>query len=260
MKRIRKIPIIMLLSFLLIGNISVCSLSETITIYLEELEPNTVLSVTDETNYIFNCREGLVSQKKWDYSGSGSSWTVSFGESCPNLLQGTQAIASQGVRGYFGNNITITVNSNGYYIEPPTPPAKREESSPVHTHDFVTGTIYDATCDTDGLEGTYCKTCGFIKESSPISAFGFTLEKYAQEKMDAAKSGQTIVLEFGTLNSFPKTFMEKIAAKVASGVSFEFRYKWNNKLQKITIPAYSTVDTNLDWYGPATMEQLYGAN
>lgn len=131
---------------------------------------------------------------------------------------------------------------------------------PIHTHDFVTGVIYDATCNNDGLEGTYCKTCGFIKESSPISAFGFTLEKYAQEKMDAAKSGQTIVLEFGTLNSFPKTFMEKIAAKVASGVTFEFRYKWNNKLQKITIPAGSVVDTTLDWYGPATMEQLYGAN
>ena len=129
-----------------------------------------------------------------------------------------------------------------------------------HTHDFVTGTIYDATCDHDGLEGTYCKTCGYILNSSPISAFGYTLETYAQQKIEASKSGQKIVLEFGELNSFPKSFMEKIAARVAEGVTFEFRYNVNHVLQKITIPAYSTVDTNLDWYGPATMEQLYGAN
>lgn len=133
-------------------------------------------------------------------------------------------------------------------------------SAPAHTHNFVTGIIYDATCDHDGLEGTYCKTCGYILNSSPISAFGYTLETYAQQKIEASKSGQKIVLEFGELNSFPKSFMEKIAARVAEGVTFEFRYNVNHKLQKITIPAYSTVDTNLDWYGPATMEQLYGAN
>ena len=144
-----------------------------------------------------------------------------------------------------------------------TPAPKPEfsvESAPAHTHDFVTGTIYDATCDHDGLEGTYCKTCGYILNSSPISAFGYTLETYAQQKIEASKSGQKIVLEFGELNSFPKSFMEKIAARVAEGVTFEFRYNVNHVLQKITIPAYSTVDTNLDWYGPATMEQLYGAN
>ena len=131
---------------------------------------------------------------------------------------------------------------------------------PVHIHSFVTGTIYEATCDHDGLEGTYCSTCGFIKESSPISAFGYTLETYAQQKMDAAKSGQTILLEFGELSSFPKSFMEKVAQKVAAGVSFEFRYKVNHKLQKIKIPAYSTVDTSLDWYGYGKMAELYGMN
>ncbi len=131
---------------------------------------------------------------------------------------------------------------------------------PVHIHEFTEGTIYEATCDHDGLEGTYCSTCGFIKESSPISAFGYTLDTYAQQKMDVAKSGQNIVLEFGELSSFPKSFMEKIAEKVAAGVSFEFRYKVNHKLQKIKIPAYSTVDTSLDWYGHDKMAELYGMN
>ena len=133
-------------------------------------------------------------------------------------------------------------------------------SAPAHTHDFVTGTIYEATCEHDGLEGTYCKTCGFIKESSPISAFGYALYTDATQKITAAKSGQKIILEFKELNSFPKAFMEKIAARVAEGVSFEFRYNVNHELQKITIPAYSTVDTSLDWYGYAKMAELYGAN
>ena len=140
-------------------------------------------------------------------------------------------------------------------------PVTKPESVPApHTHDFVTGVIYDATCDHDGLEGTYCKTCGYILNSSPISAFGYTLETYAQQKIEASKSGQKVVLEFGELNSFPKSFMEKIAARIAEGVTFEFRYNVDHKLQKITIPAYSTVDTNLDWYGYAKMAELYGAN
>ncbi len=142
----------------------------------------------------------------------------------------------------------------------PQPESKVEPAPAPHIHSFVTGTIYEATCNSDGLEGTYCSTCGFIKESSPISAFGYTLDTYAQQKMDVAKSGQNIVLEFGELSSFPKSFMEKIAQKVAAGVSFEFRYKVNHKLQKIKIPAYSTVDTSLDWYGHDKMAELYGMN
>lgn len=147
-----------------------------------------------------------------------------------------------------------------YTYNPLEVPGEPSVVTPTHTHDFVTGTIYEATCEHDGLEGTYCKTCGFIKESSPISAYEYTLETYAGQKITAAKSGQKIILEFKELNSFPKAFMEKIAARVAEGVSFEFRYNVNHELQKITIPAYSTVDTSLDWYGYAKMAELYGMN
>lgn len=136
--------------------------------------------------------------------------------------------------------------------------ASTADMTSMHVHKFVKGTIYEATTNADGLEGIYCESCGFVMESSPISAFAFTLDKYAQQKIDAAKPGQTIVLEFGEFNSFPKSFMQKIAGKVNTGVSFEFRYKVNHQLTKIKIPAGVTVDTNLDWYGPATMEQLYG--
>lgn len=113
--------------------------------------------------------------------------------------------------------------------------------TPTHTHDFVTGVIYDATCEHDGLEGTYCKTCGYVLNSSPISAFGYALYTDATQKITAAKSGQKIVLEFKELNSFPKAFMEKIAARVAEGVSFEFRYNVNHELQNVTVGTVLTV-------------------
>ena len=144
------------------------------------------------------------------------------------------------------------------YCEEYPASASTADMTSMHVHKFVKGIIYEATTNADGLEGIYCESCGFVMESSPISAFAFTLDKYAQQKIDAAKPGQTIVLEFGEFNSFPKSFMQKIAGKVNSGVSFEFRYKVNHQLTKIKIPAGATVDTNLDWYGPATMEQLYG--
>lgn len=62
----------------------------------------------------------------------------------------------------------------------------------------------------------------------------------------------------GVWNSFPKTFMEKVAAKSAEGVNFVFHYNWKNVKQEITIPAGKTFDLNMDWYGPATMNTLFG--
>ena len=138
----------------------------------------------------------------------------------------------------------------------PTP----ENNTPSHTHEWVEGVLYAATQDSDGLEGIYCKTCGAIKESHPISAYSYSLNDYASPMINAAKAGQTITFEFGEWNSFPKSFMEKISAKSAQGVTFVFHYKWNHQKQEITIPAGTPVDLNFDWYGPAKMAELYGAN
>lgn len=52
--------------------------------------------------------------------------------------------------------------------------------------------------------------------------------------------------------------MEKVAAKSAEGVNFVFHYNWKNVKQEITIPAGKTFDLNMDWYGPATMNTLFG--
>ena len=151
-----------------------------------------------------------------------------------------------------------------YYLcqEPsptPTPTPTPAPSSPTHVHEWVEGEIYAATQDSDGLEGIYCKTCGAIKESHPISAYSYSLNNYASPMINAAKAGQTITFEFGEWNSFPKSFMEKLVNKSAQGVTFVFHYKWNHVKQEITIPAGTPIDLNFDWYGPAKMAELYGA-
>lgn len=130
----------------------------------------------------------------------------------------------------------------------------------AHIHEWVEGEIYTATQNTDGLEGIYCKTCGAIKESRVISAYEYSLYNYAVPMINAAKSGQTITFEFGEWNSFPKSFMEKLVNKSANGVTFVFRYKWNHKLQTITIPAGTPIDLSFEYCGPAKMAELYGMN
>ena len=89
---------------------------------------------------------------------------------------------------------------------------------------------------------------------------GYALNQYANPMINAAKAGQTVTFEFGEWNSFPKSFMEKIAAKSMEGVTFVFHYKWNHEKQEITIPFGTAVDTQFDWYGPAKMAELYGMN
>lgn len=134
-----------------------------------------------------------------------------------------------------------------------------EEKSPAHEHKFTWQTITEPTMYSDGLEGEVC-SCGATRNTQPLSAYGYAINDYAAKMVNASKSGQTIKLEMGEWNSFPKAFMEKIAAKSAQNVTFVLKYKWNHVKQEITIPAGTAVDTSLDWYGPAKMQELYGAN
>ena len=144
---------------------------------------------------------------------------------------------------------------------------KKQEASPMtstdsptaHEHNFQWQTITEPTKDTDGLEGEVC-SCGATRNTQKLSAYGYALNQYATPMINAAKAGQTITFELGEWNSFPKAFMEKIAAKSMEGVTFVFHYKWNHVKQEITIPFGTAVDTSLDWYGPAKMAELYGAN
>ena len=156
-------------------------------------------------------------------------------------------------------NVRISISTNESYEEPVIPPVS-SPSNVTHTHEWIEGEIYSATQDKDGLGGVYCKSCGAIQSSYPISAYGYSINDYATPMVNASKAGQNITFELGEWNSFPKAFMEKIASKSAEGVTFVFHYKWNHVKQEITIPAGTQVDLNYDWYGPAKMAELYGAN
>ena len=152
----------------------------------------------------------------------------------------------------------------GWFGEDPILPktsdsGKSDNSGNTHVHSFKWQTITEPTKDADGLEGEMC-SCGAVKNTQPLSAYGYALNEYATPMINAAKSGQTITFEFGEWNSFPKSFMAKLVDKSSQNVTFVFKYKWNHKLQTITIPAGTPIDLNFDWYGPAKMAELYGAN
>ena len=102
--------------------------------------------------------------------------------------------------------------------------------------------------------------CGAVRNIQKISAYGFTLTEYATPLVVNAKPGQNVEMDFGEFNSFPKSFMEKVADKTQQNVSFGFHYNWKHERQEIKIPAGTVVDTNFDWYGPAKMQELYGMN
>ena len=152
-------------------------------------------------------------------------------------------------------NDSQTLESNALFgkkaMPAPLPPA------PNHVHEFIEGTITAPTCDHDGTGGIYCATCGYVKETYPISAYAYVLYDYGATKIKSSQPGQNVVFEFGEWNSFPKSFMADLAAKSAAGVTFEFHYNWNHEHQTIIIPAGVPIDLNEEWYGPAKMRELY---
>lgn len=151
-------------------------------------------------------------------------------------------------------------NPDPYLPPPSSPKLDGETTAPSsHTHDFRWQTITEPTKDSDGLEGEVC-SCGAMRNTQLLSAYGYALNEYAAPMINATKPGQTITFEFGEWNSFPKSFMAKLVDKSAQNVTFVFKYKWNHETQTITIPAGTPIDLNSDWYGPAKMAELYGNN
>ncbi len=147
-----------------------------------------------------------------------------------------------------------------YCISKQSPvPEPTSEDSSTHVHNFQWQTITEPTQYADGLEGEVC-SCGAVRNTQKLSAYAYSLNDYATPLINAAKAGQTITFEFGEWNSFPKSFMEKLVEKNGQNVTFVFHYKWNHIKQEITIPAGTPIDLNFDWYGPAKMAELYGAN
>ena len=132
-----------------------------------------------------------------------------------------------------------------------------EELEQGHTHDFQWKTISEPTAEKDGLEAEVCSICGERRNEQPLSAYGYALNQYAAPVIEAAQPGQTTTLEFGEWNSFPKSFMDKVAAK--NDVTYVFKFKYNHQRYTICIPAGIKVDYNEDWFGPLKLAELFGA-
>lgn len=129
--------------------------------------------------------------------------------------------------------------------------------SPTHEHNFQWQTISAPTNYADGLEAEVCSICGERRNEQPLSAYGYALDQYATPMINVAQPGQTLTFEFGEWNSFPKSFMEKIAAK--NGATYVFKFKYNHQRYTVCIPAGTKVELNEDWYGPLKLAELYGA-
>ena len=228
-------------------------------LYVEEIEPGSVYVFSDGSDYYFQSRDGNTVYFS-DYMDHDTGiYTIDFiGTGDVSITETALGKPDGGVKAVASEIKKLIIVSNYFYCTPVPDPAPCASSSPSHVHEWTEGIIYDATNTTDGLEGIYCKTCGAIKESSPISAYSYSLNDYATPMINAAKAGQTITFEFGEWNSFPKAFMEKLVSKSAQNVTFVFHYKWNHVKQEITIPAGTPIDLNFDYYGPAKMAELYG--
>ena len=154
--------------------------------------------------------------------------------------------------------LDVTYTSQTHTMDDPVGPTSGTPSSPAHVHTFTWQTIYEATPNSDGLEGEVC-SCGATRNTQPISAMDYAINKYADQMIKAAKPGQKITLEFGEFNSFPRYMMEKVAARMNENITFVFKFKQNKKMQTVTIEPGTAIDLQYDWYGPDKMKELYGA-
>ena len=183
-------------------------------------------------------------ERKWSQTG-----TITDDFSHDGLMHGIEVDKT-----YHGDR-TLTHCTLCYFGELPV---ANTSGAPAHVHSFTWQTIYEATPNSDGLEGEVC-SCGATRNTQTISAMDYAINKYADRMIKAAKPGQKITLEFGEFNSFPRYMMEKVAARMNENITFVFKFKQNKKMQTVTIEPGTAIDLQYDWYGPDKMKELYGA-
>ena len=144
--------------------------------------------------------------------------------------------------------VTLTVKMN---VEKPS----SSSNTSAHTHTWKYGTIFDATEDTDGLEGYYC-SCGANKETTIIpSITAIYRNRYTQ--MDQAGKGEVITLKMGEWNTYSKEFMQHLISATERGVTVKLDYKYEKKNYVTTIPAGTTMELAYDYYGPLFIQSLF---
>ena len=137
----------------------------------------------------------------------------------------------------------------------PTSDAVSSSSVTAHTHTWKYGTIFDATEDTDGLEGYYC-SCGANKETTVIPSIT-AIYKNRYTQMDQAGKGEVITLKMGEWNTYSKEFMQHLISATERGVTIKLDYKYEKKNYVTTVPAGTTMDLAYDYYGPLFIQSLF---
>ena len=144
--------------------------------------------------------------------------------------------------------VTLTIMMN---VEKPS----SSSNTSAHVHTWKYGTIFDATEDTDGLEGYYC-SCGANKETTVIpSITAIYRNRYTQ--MDQAGKGEVITLKMGEWNTYSKEFMQHLISATERGVTVKLDYKYEKKNYVTTVPAGTTMDLAYDYYGPLFIQSLF---
>ncbi len=124
-----------------------------------------------------------------------------------------------------------------------------------HVHQFEWQLISNPTSETDGLEAYACVICGAYEGSVPLSAYEYAC-KTAAEKVTSAKQNETIILDMGRWNSYPKWLMETIASR--RDLTVKLRFLYQNVQYELEILAGTKIDTECEWYGPLKLLELYG--
>jgi hypothetical protein len=127
--------------------------------------------------------------------------------------------------------IYVTVNVTA----PAVSASNTAAASHVHNYEWVT--VREATATEDG-EMDYMCSCGDVKERQIIPKYvGATKE--VNDKLDAAKSGQTITLDTGDNCSFNRDTMDKIANDTQNNIKVVIKYIYKGVHYIMTIPAGS---------------------
>ena len=137
----------------------------------------------------------------------------------------------------------------------PASDAASSSNVTAHVHTWKYGTIFDATEDTDGLEGYYC-SCGANKETTIIPSIT-AIYKNRYTQMDQAGKGEVITLKMGEWNTYSKEFMQHLISATERGVTVKLDYKYEKKNYVTTVPAGTTMDLDYDYYGPLFIQSMF---
>lgn len=123
----------------------------------------------------------------------------------------------------------------------------------AHTHNWVYGTICEATEETDGLEGYQC-SCGARKDTTPILA-GDVIIMNNYRLIDWSYPGKTTVLNMKRMCNLSQAFMKRLASK--NNCDFTIKMIYENKEYEFYIPAGAKFETSEEYYGPKKLMEMF---